>query len=101
MEIKEAQLMSFNIIEDWNNKHNKKHDKNTVFPHLIEEVGEVARELNHFNNNWRSEPNKEKLAEELADVLDKLFILATDYDIDLEQSFIDKNKKLRERFNLQ
>lgn len=100
MELKQAQDMSFKIIEDWNNKHNKKHDKTTVFLHLVEEVGEVAKELNHFNSNWRGNPDKEKLAEEIADVLDKIFILAKDYDIDLEQAFINKNIKLRKRFDL-
>jgi NTP pyrophosphatase (non-canonical NTP hydrolase) len=100
MEIKEAQQQSWKIIEDWCKKNNKKHNPSTVFPHLIEEIGEVARELNHHIDNWREEPNKDKLAKEMADVLDKLFILATDNEIDLEEAFIQKNKLLRERFEL-
>jgi len=100
MEIKEAQKQSWKLIEDWSNKNNKEHDARTVFPHLVEEVGEVARELNHQLNNWRDEPNKDKLAEEMADVLDKLFLLATDNKIDLEEAFIKKNKLLRQRFEL-
>ena len=100
MEIKEAQKQSFKIIEDWCKKNSKKHNPSTVFPHLVEEVGEVARELNHHINNWREEPNKDNLAKEMADVLDKLFILATDNEIDLEEAFVQKNKLLRERFEL-
>ena len=69
MEIEEAQKMSFKIIEDYNKKHNMEHNKETVFPHLVEEVGELARELNHFTNNWRQKPDMEKVAEEMADVL--------------------------------
>lgn len=100
MEMKEMQKMSYKIIEEWNIKHKKKHNPLTVFPHLIEEVGEMAKELNHHIDNWRAEPDKEKLEEEMADVLDQLFILATDYNIDLEQAFIKKNKKDRARFDL-
>jgi NTP pyrophosphatase (non-canonical NTP hydrolase) len=100
MEIKEAQKQSWRIIEDWCKKNNKEHEPKTVFPHLVEEVGEVARELNHHIDNWKEEPNKDNLAKEMADVLDKLFILATDNEIDLEEAFVQKNKLLRERFEL-
>jgi NTP pyrophosphatase (non-canonical NTP hydrolase) len=100
MEIKEMQKMSYKIIEDWNKKHNKTHNSKTTFTHLVEEVGELARELNHYQDNWRSEPNKEKLAEEIADVLDQLFILATDFKVDIEKAFTNKIKKLRKRFEL-
>lgn len=100
MEIKEAQKESWKIIEDSCKKNNKKHEPRTVFPHLVEEVGEVARELNHHISNWREEPNKDKLAEEMADVLDKLFILATDNEINLEEAFTKKIKLLRQRFEL-
>ncbi len=100
MKIEEAQKQSYKIIEDWCKKHNKEHDKNTVFPHLVEEVGEVARELNHHINNWREEPNKDKLAEELADLLDKIFVLATDNEIDLQEAFTQKITLLRKRFEL-
>ena len=94
------QKMSYKIIEDWNIKHNRVHNKETVFYHLVEEVGELAKELNHFNDNWRAEPNKEKLGDEMADVLDKIFILAKDNEVDLEKAFIKKIKELRERFRL-
>ena len=60
MEIKEMQELAWKIIEDYNKKNESQHDKRTVFPHLIEEVGEFAREYNHSLNNWRSEFDKEK-----------------------------------------
>jgi NTP pyrophosphatase (non-canonical NTP hydrolase) len=100
MKIEEAQKESYKIIEDWCKKNNKEHDKSTVFPHLVEEVGEAARELNHHMNNWRKEPNKDKLAEELADIMDKVFILATDYGIDVQEAFKNKIISLRKRFEL-
>ncbi len=101
MEIIEMQKMSFGIIEDCNKKHNTKHDRQTVFPHLVEEIGELAREINHHINSWREEPSHEHLAEEMADVLNQLFILASDYEVNLEASFLEKIKKLKKRFELE
>lgn len=98
--IKEMQKQAYSIIEKWNIKHDKIHDKNTVFPHLIEEVGEVAREYNHFINNWRQEPDKEKLSEELTDVLIQLLDFSKDFDINLEEGFRKKIEKLKQRFEL-
>jgi NTP pyrophosphatase (non-canonical NTP hydrolase) len=100
MDIKEAQKQSYQIIEDWCKKNNRKHNSETVFLHLVEEVGELSREINHKKSNWRQDFDKKRLEEELADVLDKVFILAIDYGVDLEQAFSDKIKKLRKRFKL-
>ena len=101
MEIKELQKMSVGIINNYNKKHELKHNKETTFPHLIEEVGELAREIHHHIDNWREEPNHEHLAEEMTDVLDKLFILAEDYEVDLEKTFLKKIEKLKKRFEIE
>ena len=101
MEMKELQKMSIRIIDDYNKKHGLDHNGKTVFPHLIEEVGELAREINHHIDNWREEPNHEHLAEEMADVLDQLFVLARDYEVDLEEAFLKKIEKLKKRFELE
>jgi len=101
MKISQAQEESYKIIEEHNKKHNLKHNKETVFPHLIEEVGELATELNHGIDSWRENFDEEKLSEEMADVLDQLFNLATDHNIDLEKAFKKKIKKLRKRFYLE
>jgi len=95
------QRMSVEIIEDWNKKHNREHSGKTTFPHFIEEVGELAREINHHIDNWKEEPNHDNLSEEMVDVLDQLFILANDFDVDLEDAFIKKVKKVRKRFELE
>ena len=95
------QKKSVEIISKYNEIHNLKHNRHTQFHHLVEEMGELAREIAKEQNDWRGEGfNKEKLAEELIDVLDKLLVLADDYDIDLDKAFMQKNKKLIERFNL-
>jgi len=100
MEIKEMQKDAFGIIEDWNRKNGTEHDKDTVFPHLIEEVGELAREINHKILPWRDYYNKDNLDEEYIDVLIQLLVFAKDQDIDIEKTFKKKIVKLRERFEL-
>ncbi|MFA4960302.1 MAG: MazG nucleotide pyrophosphohydrolase domain-containing protein [Candidatus Pacearchaeota archaeon] len=99
--IKQMQTEAYSIIEKWNKKNNRIHDKKTIFPHLVEEVGELAREYNHFIDNWRHDGDKEKLSEELVDVLIQIFDFATDFDIDLESTFKKKIQKLKERFGLE
>ena len=100
MEIKEMQKMSFGILQRINNKLNVKHEPETIFLHLAEEVGEVARELSKKQENWREEFNKDKLGEELADVIATLCSIATDNNIDVEEAFIDKFEKVKKRFEL-
>jgi len=100
MEIEEIRKKAYAIIEDYNKKNNITHNKDTVFPHLVEEIGELARELGHERSNWRAEFNKEKFAEELIDVLMQIMNLATDYNINIEETFNKKIQKLRERYQL-
>jgi len=52
MKIKEMQKKYLKVIEDYNKKHNLKHDPSTSFHHLIEEVGGLAREISKENNDW-------------------------------------------------
>ena len=89
------------IIEGYNNKHNIEHNPNTTFHHLIEEIGELSREIQKEKNDWRKEGfNKEKLGEELIDVLGICLMLAQDYDINIEETFKKKISKLKTRFEL-
>jgi NTP pyrophosphatase (non-canonical NTP hydrolase) len=100
MEIEEMQKKSFEIIEKYNAKNSLEHNKNTVFPHFVEEVGELAREYNHGISNWRKDFSKEKFAEEWVDVLIQLLNLATDFEIDIEDAFNKKINELKNRFEL-
>lgn len=96
------QKQAYDIIDEYTKKHKLKHDKNAVFVHLIEEVGEIARNIYNEKSNWRKEEfDREKLSEEVIDTLMQLIYLARDYNIDLESTFIKKIKKLRERFELE
>lgn len=56
---------------------------------LIEEVGELARELNHRYGHKPKKPNEpeQDLALELADILFVLIALANEQKIDLDEAF--------------
>jgi len=66
---------------------------------LVEEVGELARLLNHeFGpKTKKSEEGRQELAEELADVLFVIVALANERGIDLEEAFDAVLEKYRQR----
>jgi NTP pyrophosphatase (non-canonical NTP hydrolase) len=100
MDIKDMQKEFCKLLEDCPVKRNSKHNKFTVFPHLVEEVGELAREYNHFLNNWREDFDKENFSKEVVDILCQTLLLARDFDIDIESTFKNKIKEWRKRFEL-
>jgi len=60
-----------------------------IMTRLLEECGEVAKEVNHFENSGtkalrHGEPSKEKLAGEVKDVLNALMQLVLYYEIEEE-----------------
>ena len=60
-----------------------------IMTRLLEECGEVAKEVNHFENSGtkalrHGEPTKEKLAGEVKDVLNALMQLVLYYGIEEE-----------------
>lgn len=66
---------------------------------LVEEVGELARELNHRFGHKPRKPDEaaQELALEIADVLFVLIALANEQGIDLEDAFRRVLKKYRVR----
>jgi len=94
------QEQTWKVIEDWAKKNERVHDKRTVFPHLVEEVGELAREYNNSLNNWREEFDKEKFSKELVDVITHCLLLAQDFEVDIDEVFKKKMIDWRKRFNL-
>ncbi|HKJ92262.1 MAG TPA: nucleotide pyrophosphohydrolase [Longimicrobiales bacterium] len=66
---------------------------------LVEEVGELARELNHRHGHKPKKPDEpeQDLALELADVLFVLLTLANEQRIDLEGAFVEVLRKYEAR----
>lgn len=72
--------------------NNRFPDGNTPFQittRILEECGEVAKEVNHFENTGtktlrHGEPSKQKLADEIKDTLNALMQLTLYYDVEEE-----------------
>ncbi len=99
MELKELQKKSDEIIDKMDEKFKCKHCVNHTFLHLIEEIGEIAREINKPNIR-NKDIDKEELGKELADVMIFVLRLANLHDIDLEESIKEKINELTERYEL-
>lgn len=66
---------------------------------LTEEVGELAREVNHFYGEKPKKINEEKntVEEELADVLIVAIMMANSLDLDLTDAFQKNMEKFNQR----
>jgi len=71
----------------------------TNLARLIEEVGELAREMNHRFGHKIKKPDEpeQDLAIELADVLFVLLVIANEQGIDLDEALERVLRKYRER----
>ena len=101
MEISEIQRIGIEVMNKINEKTECEHSPDSMFLHLAEEVGEVARELSKKQVNWREDFNNEKLGDELADVIDTALIIARDENVDIEAAFLRKVEKVKNRFELE
>ena len=99
MEVKELQSKINNTIELIDKQIGVEHDVNSTFLHLIEELGEVANQLNKPNIR-KEKIEKENLADEIADVLLLTTRIAHLHDVDIEKAILNKIEKLRKRHNL-
>lgn len=66
---------------------------------LTEEVGELAREINHYHGEKQKKKSEEEkeISEELADVLFMVITMANPLDIDLTEAFQKTMQKFQTR----
>lgn len=105
MEIKKFQNEVVRAFEEIAKVPNRKgHTKQSAVIHLVEEIGEIARQVT--NEYHRPEKfDKENLSEELADTMMFIVFLANLYDVDISK-YMEKSvqkvengvKILNERF---
>ena len=100
MEIKKFQEKCAGIVNDIDNKYAVKRNSQFSFTQLMEEIGELAREINSPKLR-NKEIDKENLKGEFADVVLQLSILAKMFDINFEEAVESKIKILKERHDLQ
>ena len=96
MDIKEAQAR----VDAWIGRFEEGYwPPLTNLARLIEEVGELAREMNHRfgHKTKKAEEPDQNLATELADILFVLIAIANEQGIDLEEAFEQVLAKYEER----
>lgn len=87
-------------VDDWINQlkvgYFKPHE---ILARLMEEVGELAREINHkFGPKKKKSSEKSKeLGDEIADIIFTLVCLANSQNIDLDKHFERVMEKLNKR----
>jgi NTP pyrophosphatase (non-canonical NTP hydrolase) len=65
---------------------------------LLEEAGEVAAEIKALEGLKTRKGEKEKLADELADLLYSTFLIAEKYNIAIEDVYLRKISKYEKRY---
>ena len=99
MNLVEFQSKAVKIIDEIDSKLKCAHDKETTVIHLMEECGEIAREM-YNEKTGRDKINIENLKEEFADVYLLLAKLADHYHINLEEAINKKCDVLKKRHGL-
>jgi len=100
MELKDLQKECKKIVDGVGDSLNRRHTKDEAFIHLVEEIGEIGREIN--NQRLRPEKfDKENFKKEFADTLLFLLYLAEIYNVDIQKAIKEKMNELKKRFNLE
>lgn len=87
-------------IDKWIRNHGGYWPPLSMFSAIMEEFGELAREINHlegFKPKKSTEKNKKDLGEELADLIFSIICLANYYEIDLNEKINNVIKKYSKR----
>ena len=87
-------------VDDWVKQYKIGYFKPLeIMARLTEEVGELAREINHRYGPKKKKKNeaKQEIGEEIADIIFTLTCLANSLNIDLDESFAKVMKKLKTR----
>lgn len=97
MEVKEFQNKIIEFLSKWDEKRKDTPTKEKTFAHLVEEVGELARE--YVNKETRKERYDEKEVENaIGDIFMQLTRLAQLHNLDIEEVIIKIIKEEDEFF---
>ena len=97
MDIRQFQKEILEVFSEMDKMPNRrKHTKQSALIHLMEEIGEIARQVT--NEYHRPEKfDKENLGTELADTLMFIVVLAQFYDIDLSKEMQESISRVRKK----
>ncbi len=99
LKINESQEMCAKLVSNIDAKYNINRDIHFSFTQFIEEVGELAKEINKPKLRDK-EIDRENLSGEFADVTLQLFTLAKMLDIDINRAIETKIEILKKRHGL-
>lgn len=99
MTANEFQEMCAKTVGDIDEKYNIVRDPHFSFTQFIEEVGELAKEINKPKLR-NKEIDRENLNDEFADVALQFYVLARVMDVNVEDAVQAKIKILKERHDL-
>jgi NTP pyrophosphatase (non-canonical NTP hydrolase) len=100
MEIRELQDIIKEYVSQMDEKYKCTHDSEATFNHIIEEIGELAREINKPKIR-NQQIIKQEISNEIADVFILLIHLCSVHDIDVEECILYKMQELKQRNNLE
>jgi len=89
-------------VDEWTSQFDPQYwTAHQIFVRLSEEVGELAREINHLDGPKPKKPTEQtkELGEEIADIIFTLCCLANSKGINLNKAFDDMMRKYIERDN--
>lgn len=97
MDIKDYEKKVLNAISELSSMPNRKeHTKQSALVHLMEEIGEISREIT--NEEHRPEKfSKEKLASEIADSMMFIVLLAKLCEVDLSKEMRKSIERLKKK----
>ncbi|MBI4009971.1 MAG: nucleotide pyrophosphohydrolase [Candidatus Aenigmarchaeota archaeon] len=87
-------------VDEWTSQFTPQYwPPHEILARLMEEVGELAREINHLYGTKKKKPTEEtrEMAAEIADIIFTLCCLANSQKIDLDRAWQEMMTKYRER----
>ena len=96
MNLDELQRRATEIVEEFDRLRGGKHDSDTTVIHLIEEFGEIAREI-YNEKSGRGKFDKKNFEGEIADMYLLLAQLATTKGVSVESAVAEKIEGLKAR----
>jgi NTP pyrophosphatase (non-canonical NTP hydrolase) len=100
METAELQKRAVEIVDILDKKFSVKRDAQLNLAQLVEEIGELAKDIN-LKRLRHKDPDRENLEGEFADVFLQLSKQADIAGIDLEKAVLGKTEELKKRHGLQ
>jgi len=97
MQTKELQTKSVELVDALDKKYNVDRDVHLSLAQLMEELGELARDIN-LPKLRHKDVDIKNLKGEFADVMIQLARLAEFFDIDIEDAVQGKIEELRKRY---